>query len=431
MKIVLIGAGSASFGRGQIADVLLSDELRGRNVTLMLVDEDEQRLEKMMRVAVRMREHTHSDVALEDTTDRRKGLLGAKYAIVAVARKRMELWEQDYRIPFSYGFNHVLGENGGPGALFHTLRSLNLVIPICRDIEEICPDALVLNFTNPEARVLHAVSHLTKVKAIGLCHGVFSSLEKVSKYLQRPIEELDVVSAGINHFYVFLQVRDRKTGEDLLPRAIELAASDRDEKSQPLFRKFAEIFDLFTFCSDDHIGEYLACGATFCDGKWPYGLERLKVPMREESLPDILQEYADGKRPANDPPILQPSNELAVPIICDIELDRKAFRPAVNVLNEEGYIENLPRTAAVEVPACVDAGGVHPVHVGPLPENFATFIRPQLMIHELVTEAHRTRSKKLLLQALLLDPVVNNITAAERMLDEMLELQSEFLPAFS
>ena len=120
-----------------------------------------------------------------------------------------------------------------------------------------------------------------------------------------------------------------------------------------------------------------------------------------------------------------------MPVIRAIETDCSTRVDAVNVLNSEGYIENLPRSAVVEIPALCDGAGVHPVHVGPLPEGPASFIRTQLSIQRLITEAYRTRSKNLLLQALLLDPVVNSITEAEKMLDEMLELQAEFLPEFA
>jgi len=143
-----------------------------------------------------------------------------------------------------------------------------------------------------------------------------------------------------------------------------------------------------------------------------------------------LADYASGRLPL-DEFALRPTAEITVPIICDIELDRGLWRPAVNVLNAEGYIENLPRDGAVEVPAIVDARGVHPQHVGALPEPFAAMIRTQFSIISLVTEAYRARSKKLLLQALLMDPVVDSVTAAEKLLDDMLERQSEFLPTFS
>ena len=430
MKIVLIGAGSRSFGFQQIMDVLLCPEFRGRRVTLALVDENAEALETMMRVARRARVAAETDVVVEGHTDRRSALPGADYVIVSVARRRMELWEQDYRVPLAYGFKHVLGENGGPGALFHTLRSFELVIPICRDVEELCPEAHVLNFTNPEARVLHAVKHLTRVRAYGFCHGVFTALKKLSEYTGRPGEALDIVSAGMNHFYCILRCRDRSTGEDLLPLVVAKAAADDSGKVGPLFRKFAEIFGIFTFPSDDHTGEYVSFGSEFHGALWKYGRECKPVRAVEKPSADLVAEYADGRRPANDPLLLKRGGELTVPIICDIEFDRGTERSAVNVLNREGYIANLPRDVVVEVPVRADARGIHPVAVGEIPETFAAMMRPHFTIHGLLTEAYRTRSRRLLLQALLLDPNVDSILRAEKMLDEMLKLQADFLPAF-
>ena len=426
MKIVLIGAASASFGRGQIADLLQAQELNGHGLELALVDTDATALEMMTRLAERIKAHTGSDFTITATTDRCAALPGADFVIVAVARRRMELWEQDYRVPLAYGFKHVLGENGGPGAVFHTLRSLELIIPICRDVERCCPDALLLNFTNPEARVLHAINHLTRVKAAGICHGVFGALWQIAHYLQRPIEEFDIVSAGMNHFYCIVQVTERATGRQWLPELIRLAAADAT--APPLFRQLADIFGVFTFPSDDHIGEYLAYGAEFHGYRWPYGIESRAVDTVYPPLP--LAEYAGGLRPI-DADVLRESGEITVPIIADILLDRGSYRHAVNVLNREGYIENLPRDAAIEVPAIVDAAGIHPQHVGPIPETFAAMMRTQFSIHSLLTEAYRTRDTALLLQALLLDPNVNSITAARELLDVMLELQREYLPAFA
>jgi alpha-galactosidase len=426
MKIILVGAGSRSFGRGQVVDVLTSEALRDRDVTLALVDIDEGALDLMMHFAERVKAHTGSVVKLQGTTDRREALPGADYVIVAVSRKRMPLWAQDFRLPVAYGFRHCLGENGGPGALFHAIRSLDLVIPICRDVEALAPDALVMNFTNPEARVLHAIRHLTNVKAAGFCHGVFEGIEALTHYLERPEEQLDIISAGMNHFYCILKAEDRETGEDLLPEAVRRAATDPD--AEPLFRKMAEIFGVFTFPSDDHIGEYLAYGTEYSGAKWPFGIEGRPVPLEEPETPQ-LEDYASGSRPL-DEWALRRSGELTVPVIADIERNRGAFRPAVNVLNAEGYIDNLPRSGPVEVPAVVDAEGLHPLMVGRLPETFAAFIRKQFTIIEVVTEAYRTRSRKLLFQALLLDPVVDSISGAEALLEDMLQLQENYLPPF-
>ena len=430
MKIVLIGAGSRSFGRGQIVDVLTSKELCGRDVTFTLVDEDEAALDLMTQFANRVKTHTGTDITIESATDRCFALPDADYVIVSVARKRMELWEQDFRVPLAYGFRHCLGENGGPGAVFHALRSLDLVIPICRDVERICPDALVMNFTNPEARVLHAIRRLTDVKAAGFCHGVFSAIDFLARCLDRPADRLEIISAGMNHFYCILRVTDRDTGEDLLGKALDYVVNDRSGDVPPLFRKIAEVFGIFSFPSDDHIGEYLSFGAEYSGVKWHYGREIRPVSDGPEAAAEPLEDYALGRRPLEGG-IIKPSGELTVPLICDIELDRGTFRPAVNVLNDDGYIENLPRNGVVEVPATVDASGLHPLKVGSLPEPFAAYIRTQFTIIELVTEAYQTRSRKLLLQALLLDPLVDGIASAEQMLDDMLELQKDYLPKFS
>ncbi len=430
MKIVLIGAGSGSFGRGQIADILQADDLRGRDVTLTLVDIDQAALDMMTALAERIKAHSGTDVKIEATTDRCEALPGADFVLLAVCRKRYELWEQDYRVPLSHGFNHVLGECGGPGALFHTLRSFELVMPICRDIERLCPSALLINFTNPEARVLHAITHLTKVRAVGLCHGVFTAIEKLSQLLGRPAEQLEIISAGMNHFYCILKCADNESGEDLLPRAIELAA-EQDSPHEQLFQHFARIFDVFVFPSDDHIGEYLPFGNEFHGKHWPYGQESRKVSLTPEVDGDFyIRQYAAGEGATDDPHVLRPSGESALAVMCDIALGREGLHPAVNVLNSDGYITNLPRGAAVEVPGRADADGIHPLHVGDVPETMAAYMRPQFTIHELLTEAYRAHSRKLLLQALLLDPLVDSVVRAEKMLDEMLALQSDFLPTF-
>jgi len=430
MKIVLIGAASHCFGFGTVVDILRAPALRGRGLEVALVDTDPDPLGRVHAAARRLRDHLHADIELTATTERRQALPGAQFAVVSVARRRWELWEQDFRVPLAHGFRHVLGENGGPGAVFHALRSFELILPICRDIEALCPAALMLNFTNPEARVLHAICHLTRVRAAGLCHGIAGAIRLLSQYLERPPEGLEVTSAGMNHFYCVLRATDRATGEDLLPTALAAAAADTHPDRSPLFRHFARIFGVFTFPSEDHIGEYLAFGSEFSGTHWHYGIERRRLRQAEAPVPDLLGEYAAGRLPVDDPRVVRASGEVAVPLIADVVTDGDGRHDAMNVLNTAGYVENLPRDGVVEVPGTADAAGLHPLSVGAIPEAFAAFMRPQYTIHSLLTEAYRTRSRRLLLQALLLDPVVNSITHAEAMLDEMLALQAEFLPTF-
>ncbi|OGQ86648.1 MAG: hypothetical protein A2289_25775 [Deltaproteobacteria bacterium RIFOXYA12_FULL_58_15] len=428
-KIVLIGAGSIDFGKGQIVDILAAEDLRGRGIELVLVDIDQRALDTMMALAKRVADYVGSDIRLSAYTDRQVALKGANYVLAAVARKRMPLWEQDYRVPQSYGVRHILGENGGPGALFHSLRSLKLVIPICRDIETICPDAQFFNFTNPEARVLHAITHLTKVRATGFCHGFFAAEKVICRYLDRSPDDLEIISAGMNHFYTVLKVTDRQSGDDLTEEVFKRGLED--PQAPPLWRQMIEVFGLFSYPSDDHIGEYLAYGGDFGHGKWPYGRECRNIPLSGNELifhakPPVAP-YASGETPLDDA-FVEPSCEITVPIIADIELRRRMFRPSVNVQNTSGFVENLPRHAIVEVPAMVDGDGIHPMKVGPIPEPIAAIIRTHYAIHDLVTEAFHTGRKRPLLQALLLDPCIHSLHAARGILDDMLELQKDYLP---
>ena len=425
VKIVLIGAGSASFGRGTLADIMACPDLRDYDCTVALVDIDEKALNQMSGLAELIRDHYRSPVKIEKTADRAEALPGADYVIVSVTQKRYELWEQDFRVPLAYGFRHVLGENGGPGALFHALRNYEIVLPICRDIEELCPDALVLNFTNPESRILMAMTHLTEVKAVGLCHGVLEARRRAAQLLGRDLDDLNIVTGGLNHFFWLLKVEDAHTGENLYP----LLRQRVQESCPPLVQKMVEVFGYFTYPSDDHIGEYLSFAHEFAGLRWHYGRESRKVAKSESPSGDWRDEYLFGKRPV-DKNLVRPGGEIAVDIIADILGDKNKWEPSVNVLNAGKYVENLSTDAVVEVPAIVNAKGVHPEQVGPLPESLAAFCRTQISIQLLLIEAYRRGSKELLLQALLLDPVVDSVKRAEEMLDYMLELQKDYLPCF-
>jgi alpha-galactosidase len=414
-----------------VVDLLASPEIGEADCTLALVDTDPAKLERMYKFALLVKEHFKSKARVEMTTDRREALPGASYVITSVAIKRYPLWEQDFRVPSAHGFKHVLGENGGPGAVFHALRNFELVIPICRDMEELCPDALLLNYTNPESRIIRAVSDLTKIKAVGLCHGVFSARNGVSRILGKPIDEIDFLSGGLNHFYWVMRIADKRTGEDLYPQLRKRALSDPDCPSMPpLVRKMVEVFGLYTYPSDDHIGEYLSFAYEFTGVRWPYGLESHKVPLQDQAPgQDRLEQYAAGEKPLDDW-ALGRSGELAIPIALSIALDRSYRAEAVNVPNTGGYVAGLPSNTVVEVPAIVDGGGLHPEKLPPIPEALLAFCRTQASIQKLVVEAYRERSRNLLLQALLLDPIVNSVQNAEKMLDCMLELQRDYLPEF-
>jgi alpha-galactosidase len=431
LKVVAIGAGSG-FGRGILADLMGYFELDGLDIKLVLVDINPEALERMYKFGLLLKDYFKSDLAIETTADRRAALPGADYVITSVAIKRMPLWEQDFRVPLAYGFKHVLGENGGPGAVFHALRNYQLMIPIACDVEALCPQALLLNFTNPESRIIMALSKLTKVKAVGLCHGVMASRGGISRILDRPLEELDVATGGLNHFFWVTKIADKKTGEDLYHKLRDRVLNDPDCPSAPsLVRKMVEVFGLYTYPSNDHIGEYLSFAYEFDGVKWHYGLETHKIPLEAQPAPTYrLDDYLTGGKPL-DARAVRRSGELAVPIILGIEQNRGNWECAVNVPNDGLYVENLASDAVVEVPALMDKDGVHPCKVGALPEALAAFCARQVSIQKLLVEAYEKRSKNLLLQALLLDPIVDSVRNAQAMLDYMLDLQQDYLPDFS
>lgn len=451
-KIVLIGAGSKEFSRGLIHDLVLDNELpQATQVEAVLVDINPKSLQTILGYAQRCVEVTGSAIKFSATVNREEALLGADFVLLSVAIGRMDLWEQDFRVPLSFGMRHIYGENGGPGALFHALRNYKLIFPILRDIERLCPEAYLLNFTNPEARILTAILKLTKIKAIGLCHGFYSFQRLVSTILNRPAKALDIRTAGMNHFYTYYHISEKDSGRDLIPE-FEQKVSENPNVLEPLNRFLWETFGIIGYDSDQHVGEYIGYAHEFTGICWEFGIENRKVLHTEDLVTSwtafeawrrdmdvgtllaskILQvdsEYLNGQRMPDDT-VLVKSGELAVPVIGDIVLDRKMWRQSVNVLNTEGYIENLSREGSIEVPAVVDANGIHPDFVGSLPEGFAAQIRLQHSIQKLLVEAYQQKSKKLLLQALLLDPVVDSAVNAKKLLEYMLEIQAAYLPEF-
>ena len=451
LKVVLIGAGSASFGRGTVADLMASEELREFDLTVSLVDIDKEALDRMCQFANLLKKHYNSKAKIEATTDRREVLAGADYVIVSVAKNRWQLWEKDFYIPAAYGFRHVFGETAGPGAAFHTLRSLHLVVPMAQDMEELCPEALLINFTNPESRVCLGITKLTRMRTVGLCHGAFCTLEKICEILGRPEEDIDLTIGGINHFHWALQIRSQAEGKDLYPE-LDQKVKGWDWGLDHSTERMYELFGYLTYPAPSHPGEYVSFAHDISGPlliKWGIGQVSRRLGAKAsdhryvvEGRPnqpsyelwsmeqaEKIQRIAEGKD-ALPEEFASPTRELAIPIICDIELDRNRKELSVNIPNENFAISNLPEDAIVEIPGRVDAEGVHPIAVGALPEALAGICNLQVSIQKLLVEAYRQRSKNLLLQALVIDPVVDSLDRAEQMMEHMLAIEADYLPEF-
>lgn len=424
-RVVLIGAGSNSFGPGSINSLLGAPELQGLDLELALVDTSLAALERMQAYAEAIRAFRQSPARITATLNREEALPGADFVVTAVSVKRYELWRQDFLVPLAFGFQHPYGECGGPGAAFHTLRSLHQVVPIARDVERLCPEAWLLNFTNPESRVCLGITSLTQVRAAGLCHGFHSTYQAVGRVLDRPAEDLELDLGGLNHFHWVLGVRDR-AGADLLPEFDRRLAAGAEVP--PLTRYLYDTFGRFPFPSDDHIGEYLPFGYEWLG---PHYLEyeaRVLAGQPSDGAPaQRVRAIAEGSLAVTED-LAAPSSELLAPLIADFVTDSGCRREAVNVPNTSLAVPNLPADCVVEVPVTADAAGLHPVAMPALPEPIAALCQLQVAIQKLLVEAYATGRKQPLLQALLLEPTVDHTGRAQQMMEEMLRAQAAYLP---
>jgi alpha-galactosidase len=438
-KVVLIGAASASFGPRMIADAMLTPEMRGS--TLTLVDIDAQRLDVMAAYARRLNEALDAGVRIEAEVDRARALPGAEFVISSIAVKRDELWKLDHQIPLKHGIKQVLGENGGPGGLSHSLRNIPIVLGIAKDMEKYCPNALLMNFTNPESRNCLAVSRYSSTKFVGLCHGIGMAYNSIGRITGIPADDLEAIAAGLNHFVWVLDIRRKSTKEDVYPL---LRAADKtyDPSYYPMTRKLMRDFGLYPHPSDDHVGEYIGWAWEYC-GTEGYDFERadywraknweqVERVARGEAKPPMPQDFsgtAEDQMEEERQPLTK-SGEFAFPIIVSMVDNRHDLIEAVNIPNN-GLIANLPDWAVVEVPAVVGCDGVKGVQVGAMPAGIAALLNTQAHVQDLVVDAAVLGSRQLALQALLADPVVHGAEAAEKTLDELLAVHAPYLPQFS
>ena len=422
-KIVIIGAGSAIFGLSMIKDAFSTKELWGSSLVLM--DIDKAAVEKTALAANRINEVLGAGYQISFTTDREEALQGADFVIVSIAIDRVKMWKQDFAIPQKYGIKHVLGENVGPGAVFHTMRNLPIILDICKDIERICPDALLINFTNPESRLCMAIKKYTNVKAVGLCHQINAGIEIVSTILDIDREHIDVKAWGINHFTWIFDIRDKRTGDDLYPLFREKEAtynSEYEKLSRFLFRHYG----LFPTSGDGHLGEFFPYAHEFiaADG---YDFE--KYEKRRQNIVSILDGIISGEVPIDDK-LVSPSGEKAFNIIKGIMYNTNELLESVNIPND-GYISNLPADAIVEVPAVISGNGVIGLALGELPRGIAALCRTQVDVQHLVVDAGVQGDRGLVIQALLTDPNIPSANAALKIYDELMEINKPYLPQFS
>ncbi len=417
-KIVLLGAGSISFGMSMLRDLVNTRELSGS--TVVLVTQHAGTAGRTLELARYLNGKAGAGLAFEATSDRRAALDGAQFVVNATAIDRNRLWKLDFEVPRKYGIRHTLGENGGPGGLFFTMRTLPMIFDFVRDMEELCPDALFLNFSNPESRIVMALGRYSRIRCVGLCHGIYLARNRVAEILQLPAEEVEVWGGGLNHFQCLLHIRHRTTGEDLYPR-LRATTPDAAPTLSPLTRELLRAFGYWLGCGDSHLGEFLPYG-------WEGGEEGYDFAGDERWRSEFIT-MVDGvlsESKAMPAWWLQPSGEKGAALIAAVHSGEERFLDSGVVYNQ-GAILNLPAELAVEVPVVANATGVHPVSIGALPDPVAKLMAMQANVQQLAVEAAVHASRELALQALLIDPVVNSVSAARRLLDELWDINRSYI----
>jgi alpha-galactosidase len=436
LKVVIIGAGSHVFAKNLITDILSYPELS--RCTISLVDIDEEALKLTTAFAKKLVSQHNLETKIESATDRKEVLEGADYVIVSIRVGGMDATKLDLEIPAKYGVKQGIGDTIGPGGVFYALKHIPVLLDICHDVEDLCPDALLINYTNPMAMLCWAMNDYTKVKNVGLCHSVQGTAAELARYLGAPLEELSYWVAGINHMAWFLELK--WNGEDAYPILRE-KFKDPEVYSRPdahwagadIVR--VEIFKAFGYFnteSSQHMSEYVPYFR-----KRPELLERFKLmdpaeriermekgrSERDRVMKELLE--SDEKIP------LRRSREYCSMIIHAIETGELASING-NVKNT-GLITNLPEGCCVEVPCLVDKNGIHPCYVGDLPPQCAALNRTNINVQELGVLAAVEKDKTLAFQAILLDPLTSavlTIDETRRMVDEMFKAEAEYLPGF-
>src|SRR5574341_1289753 len=433
-KITFLGAGSTVFAQNLLGDLLSYPEFA--DATFSLFDIDAERLHTTEVVAHKMAERLGIRPTVEAKTDRRAALDGADYAIgmyqIGGYRPATVI---DFEIPKKYGLRQTIADTLGIGGIMRGLRTIPVMLDMLRDMEEVCPDVLHLNYVNPMAMNVWAASRASRIKTVGLCHSVQYTAWQLSMDIGIPLEEINFVCAGINHvaFYLRFERQTPDGPEDLYPRIRRVVDEGRAPKWNRVRYEVLKHIGYFVTESSEHFSEYTPW---FIKRDRPDLIERFNIPLDEyiTRCEDQIAGWESLRARLEDPNAtidIPRSNEYAPLIIQGIETGT----PRVvygNVANN-GLIDNLPQGCAVEVPCLVDRNGVQPVRIGMLPPQLAAIMQTNVNVQALTVEAALTCRKDHIYHAAMLDPH----TAAEldldqihALVDDLIEAHGDMLPEY-
>jgi len=432
-KIAMIGAGSLIFCKTLSMDILATASLQDSEICLM--SRTKPKLDRMESFIKGVIETNKIGASVWSTLDRREALKGADYVIVMIQVGGVDAFKLDYEIPLKYGVDQCIGDSLGPGGAFRALRSIPALMDIVRDMEELCPEAILINYANPMAANCYALGKISDIPSVGLCHGVQTTLDLISGYVDVPKNQIDYLCAGINHMGWFLSLKDKRDGRDLYPLFRENIEKPEYYINEKVRCEVMRHYGYFMTESTGHLSEYLPwfrsskrALETYCDQPDFGGASGAYFKY----CTAITEKYKDVDYLAvEDRELKSRSVEYCSYILEAIETD-KPFRLNGNIRND-GYIANLPDGCCVEVPLYVDARGLHPLRVGNLPPQCAALNQSNVTVQSLVVEAALSGDPEYAMQSIALDPLTSAVcTLAEvrEMTSEMLEAQREWLPQF-
>jgi len=432
-KIAMIGAGSIVFCKTLMMDIMATEALRKSTIVLMNRTNRGGKLDKIEEFTRKVVKENNLPTKIIATLDRKKALKDADYVINMIQVGGIDAFQKDYQIPMKHGVDQCIGDTMGPGGVFRALRTIPVVIDIAHDMEELCPNALLLNYTNPMAMVCWALGEATTINFVGLCHGVQTTLDLISRYVEVDKEDIDYLCAGINHMDWFLKLE--KDGKDLYPILRKNIEKPEYYINEKVRCEVMRHFGYFMTESSGHLSEYLPWFRKnkkalnlYCDQP-AFGGETgayyrwcKKIAEKFEKVDYLESESTKiGKR----------SNEYCSYIIEAMETD-KIFKFSGNVRNDN-LITNLPQGCCAEVPVYVDRVGLHPTHIGNLPPQCAALCMSNIIPQGLAVKAALTGNFEYVVQAVAVDPLTSAVLTlkeARDMVIEMYEVEKEYLPQF-
>lgn len=450
-RIVIIGAGGFVFPFRLIGDILSFPALRGSHLVLMDIDRD--RVQRVGDATEELISHHGFDAKVTVTTDQREALAGADFVIITFQVGGVDSYKYDVEIPRKYGIDQAVGDTLGPGGVFRFLRSVPAYEQIALDAAELCPNALFLNYANPMAMATSYLN-LLGLPTVGLCHSVQGTTRMLARAIDVPYEEVNYLSAGINHQAFIL--RFQRGNEDLYPQlrralnekhqvgrsGVNLVQDQGDHSEEAAAESTYEggneqvrtaimnTFGYFETESSHHASEYVPYFRKDAETILSY------IPQRWDYYEICCAHDDFGELDAQ----LQAFKEELVPSVeygAQIINANVTNVPAViygNVPNEDGVIGNLPRDAAVEVPCLVDAQGIQPTNIGKLPPQLAALNRTNINVQDLAVKAAEERSREMVFQAVAVDPLTASKLTLEQiraMVEDLFEAHADTLPVFA